>query len=279
LRATHYTGINRRAQSAYSIHNAMNVRTTIQNLANSGVNMTLNYTWGHTIDNLSSTFSESANNYNLGLLDPFKPDLDRGNADFDIRHRFVLGGIWEVPFARNLSNKAARHILHGWEFAPILTLQTGSPFSIFDCTNAYYEVCPRMMLTSSGNVARKGVDNPQQAAGEAPNTLRYIELPSAAVNHDYVHPISGTAEFGPFPRMTGRNFFRGPGNWNLNLGIHKNFQLTERFRLQLRGEMYNTFNHANLFVLGSAADVSAYDYIQSRRDGHRDVQLALKLIF
>lgn len=279
LRTTQYTGINRRGQSAYSHHNALTVRSTIQNLANSGVNVSMNYTWAHTIDNLSSTFSESANNFNLGLLDPFKPDLDRGNADFDIRHRFVLAGTWEVPFARNLSNKVAKHILHGWEFAPILTLNTGAPFTIFDCTNAFYEVCPRLMLTATGNVSRSGVSNPPQAKGEAPNTLRFLEMPAASVNSNYVNAISGTSEFGPYPRMTARNFYRGPGNWNLNLGIYKNFQLTERFKLQLRGETYNTFNHANLSVLGSAADVSSYDYIQARRDGRRDVQFALKLIF
>ena len=43
----------------------------------------------------------------------------------------------------------------------------------------------------------------------------------------------------------GRNMINSPGYWNFDLAAHKNFQLTERFRLQFRAETFNTFNHAN----------------------------------
>ena len=57
--------------------------------------------------------------------------------------------------------------------------------------------------------------------------------------------------------MAKRNSFRGPGFWNLDGGIYKTFHLTERYSLQFRGEMYNVFNHANLYVNSSTADISA----------------------
>ncbi len=51
--------------------------------------------YGHALDNLSSTFSESANNFNLGYLNPYNPRLDYGNADYDVRHRVAIGGLYE----------------------------------------------------------------------------------------------------------------------------------------------------------------------------------------
>ena len=55
--------------------------------------------------------------------------------------------------------------------------------------------------------------------------------------------------------MSGRNGFIGPNNWTLNLGIYKNFKVTERWTLQFRSEFYNLFNHHNFYVNGSGAEV------------------------
>ncbi len=273
LRTTQYTNINRRGGNGFSNYNAFNLRVNINNFANSGLRLTTNYTWSHAIDNLSSTFSESANNFNLGLLDPFNPKLDRGNADFDIRHRFVLSGIWDVPFARGTKG-VVKHVLDGWEFAPIFTAVTGTPFTVFDCTDGI-TVCPRMF--QAGALPRKGPDNPPQDP-DTPGTFTYLRL--TGLIGSYTNPVTGFTEIGPYPsNMIGRNFFRGPGSWNTNLGIYKNFGLTERFKLQYRAEFYNMFNHANAFILGSEADVFSQDVIRSQKDGNRNIQMALKLIF
>ncbi|HBY64136.1 MAG TPA: TonB-dependent receptor, partial [Solibacterales bacterium] len=133
LRNTGYTNINMRNGKGFSNYNSMNARFTVRNVGNSGVNLISNYTWGHAIDNLSDTFSSSGNQYNLGLLDPFNPRLDKGDAYFDNRHRWALSGQWEVPFARGLKG-VANKILHGWSIAPILTARTGSPFTLYDTT-------------------------------------------------------------------------------------------------------------------------------------------------
>ncbi len=71
-----------------------------------GLDLTANYTWSHAFDNLSSTFFESGvqgqygnsnitiNNGNFvrGLMDPYHPNLDRGDAEFDVRHRVTVAG-------------------------------------------------------------------------------------------------------------------------------------------------------------------------------------------
>ncbi|HKE05930.1 MAG TPA: hypothetical protein VKE91_17905, partial [Blastocatellia bacterium] len=115
-----------------------------------------------------------------------------------------------------------------------------------------------------------------------PNTFNFIDLSNQKFST--FTDISGFTEVGPFPaNMTARNLFRGPGAWYLTTGFSKKFFITERYQLQFRGEMYNAFNHANLFINPSQTDISAFDegaaYVPARRDGRRNVQLALKLIF
>jgi hypothetical protein len=85
--------------------------------------------------------------------------------------------------------------------------------------------------------------------------------------------------------MTSRNQFRGPGIWNLDLGVSRNVKLTERYSLQLRGEMFNALNHANLYITPGTQDV-ANGFVGAVKGvtpngnvEHRNVQLALKFIF
>src|SRR5262249_35648625 len=128
-----YSNINFRGSNGDSYYNGFNIRADSKNFRNHGLSLTANYTWSHAIDNLSSTFSESSNNFNLGFLSPFNPRLDRGNADFDVRHRVVVSALYEVPFPKN-KNAAVQEIFGGWEFAPIFNGQTGYPFTVFDAT-------------------------------------------------------------------------------------------------------------------------------------------------
>jgi hypothetical protein len=64
----------------------------------------------------------------------------------------------------------------------------------------------------------------------------------------------------------------------VDFGVYKNINFTERYRLQFRGELYNAFNHANLFVDGGNADVTA-GAINGTKAGRRNIQLAVKFIF
>jgi hypothetical protein len=79
--------------------------------------------------------------------------------------------------------------------------------------------------------------------------------------------------------MTERNSFRGPGYWNLDLGLFKTKRLKEWATLQLRAEVYNVFNHANLFIVGSETDIARFAYAPAMRDGRRNIQFAIRIIF
>lgn len=267
-----YGSINVRGGNGVSNYNAMNVRYDIQDVGHSGVTLRMNYTWSHAIDELSDTFSSSGNQFNLGYTNPFDPSLDYGDAEFDNRHRVAVSAIWAVPFARHLHG-VAKAILDGWELAPILTARTGAPYSIYDITNDV-NVYTRLMYPGSlpqlSNVPRTLT---------APNTYQVFSITGA--DESYVNPITGNADFGPYPSdMTGRDIFRTAGTWNLDAGAYKTVKFTERVGLQLRLEAYNAFNHANFSTnTGSAYIYGGSGVITGSYNGNRNVQLGAKIIF
>ncbi|HEX8894809.1 MAG TPA: TonB-dependent receptor, partial [Terriglobales bacterium] len=158
-----YSNINYRAANGFNLYNGLNLKFQTNNLFNKGLYLNVNYTWSHAIDNLSSTFSEgTATNYGLGFLDPFNANLNKGNADYDIRNRFVLSGTWNVPWGSNMSSAWERQVLGGWSFSPILNIRSGLPYSIYDCSNVGLNgtgtYCPRYIPSSPIN-QRGGASN------------------------------------------------------------------------------------------------------------------------
>ena len=92
-----------------------------------------------------------------------------------------------------------------------------------------------------------------------PNEFAYLDLSQGAPDSSYVNPIAGISDFGPFPpTMRGRNTFRSPGVWRFNTGIYKDFTVTERVKLQFRSEIYNLFNHSNLYIVYTNLDVGSF---------------------
>ncbi len=270
-----YSGINTRGNGGFSDYNSLTVGVQSRQFRSSGLQFLAKYTWSHAIDNLSSTFSDGSNLFNLGFLDPFDPRLDKGNADYDVRHRFISSGIWEVPFAKG-TDGWAKHVLDGWQVTYIFNARTGAPFSIYDCTNAAFR-CNRLLQAGPIDIDGQGDTAPQSGQGD---TYTYIDLTNQLSQLGaYADPITGIADYGPYPsNMTARNNFRRPGYWNLDAGIYKNFQLTERYGFQLRGEFYNVTNHSNLFI-NDGADISSGPAVTAYKDGRRQIQLALKFIF
>jgi hypothetical protein len=280
-----YGGINVRGNNAWSDYNALNFRTRVNNIKNSGVTLNLNYTWSHAIDNLSTTFSDSdafSNNWGsqiTGLLDPFDPNVNKGNADFDIRQRVVISGVWDVPFYKTGHGLAAQ-TLGGWTLAPIFTARTGSPYTLFDCTNGY-TFCPMAAFTTPIGTSANG--NPPAASN--PDTYNFLTIPAASIDH-YTNPKYFFSDLPPFPAdMSSRNAFRAPGFYELDLGLYKTFKLGERYKLELRGEAYNLFNHANLYVEANSIDLGSTNTVPACKGctggpaDRRNMQLALKFMF
>jgi hypothetical protein len=266
-----YTNINYRGSEGFNSYNGVNVKFQTNNLFNKGLYLNANYTWSHAIDNLSSAFSDGySGGYGLGYLDPYNANLDKGNADYDIRNRFVLSGTWNIPWGNSSSNAVERQVLGGWSFSPIFNIRSGLPYSIYDCTNlgAVGYTCPRYI--PSVPVAQNGGASNSTAIG--PNLFSYLPLTldangNAINNGDALAvPVCQYLDHGNCVYSNSglpqghRNAYRGPGFWNFNFVVAKNFKLTERFNLQFRTEFYNAFNHSNYYIQTGNLDIEpAYD--------------------
>jgi outer membrane receptor protein involved in Fe transport len=295
-----YSNINFRDSHGDSYYNGLNVKLQSSNFRDMGLQFVANYTWSHAIDDLSSTFSESNNNFNLGYLNFTNPGLDRGNADFDLRHRLVFSAIYEPTFLSfKNSSKLLQNAFGGWEFAPIFKIRSGSPFTIYDCSNSF-ALCPRAI--DAAGFSRTG---DSKSNGDV-NSYDYITIPAAAAN-PYIGPSvalanaaiaaggSGAADLPTctsqgcvLPAGLQRNSFFGPKNWNLDMGLYKNIKVTERVGMQFRGEFFNILNHHNFYVDGSTADVAEVSAVQTKKgvnfsdsslDERRNIQLGLKITF
>src|SRR4028119_278534 len=84
------------------------------------------------------------------------------------------------------------------------------------------------------------------AASVGASAFNYLQLPAA---NPFINPVSNNGVVGPFPEdMTRRNAFRGPGFWNMDMGLYKRIRVNEKYSVQLRLEAFNVFNHSNLFI-------------------------------
>lgn len=268
------SSINFRGSDGTSNYNGLILSFDTTNLANKGLRLTARYTYSMARDNLSDTFSSPANQFNLGYLDPFNPKLDYGFADFDVRHRFTSNFTWDVPRISKATGFVDR-LVNGWELNGIVTMRSGTPFSVYDSNNAFNAV---MRAELNGPVNFRGSIN-HDAIGVAgiPNRYNYIDL--SGLTHQFTDQV-GLSEFPPFPAdMSKRNSFRGPGAWNIDSGLYKNVRLTERYTLQLRLEAFNVLNHANLLISGSEADIGQGTFVPAFFNGRRNIQLAGKFIF
>jgi hypothetical protein len=193
---------------------------------------------------------------------------DKGDASFDIRHRFVASTIYELPFGRGkrfggAMPKAADLMAGGWTLTGITTFSTGVPIAV--TTPA---------TTSSIYIAHR----PNRLCGGADESLA-----SNLRNNGFLY--FQTSCFTPPPvgyfGNSGRTPLHGPGINNWDVGIEKSFplQLREDTKLQFRGEMFNAFNHTQ-FGLPSADTGAGANF--GRVGGARSprlVQFGLKLVW
>lgn len=238
-----------------------------------GLTMTHAYTWGHAID------------YASGLRGYTRPDdtrANRGNADHDVRHRYVATFLYELPFMKDQDGVLGK-IVGGWGVSGITTFQTGQPFDIYEGTDR--------SLTGIGG------DRPDYVGGK----LKFFD-PRGTANvpgmlNAYFDGTGGgtaTAATNPFFRRVGsgtswalgagrwgnfgRNVFHGPGLNNWDLSIFKRFRITEGHTLEFTTQIFNLVNHVMFDNPNGNIGSSAFGRITSARDP-RLTQLGLKYWF
>jgi outer membrane receptor protein involved in Fe transport len=273
---TQYGSFGTRGNRGESQYHAVSFSLDTAQFGDTGLALTSRYTLSQAEDNLSGTFTDTDNNRSItgsGYLDPWNPMLDYGYAGFDVRHRLSASAIWSLPWA------ADNPWVGGWQVNAIFTARSGYPFSIGDCDQAVFAVCMRA-LDPIGIERSANGDTP---TGE-PNEFVLLDLePLEEFAGTYRHPTQGTSEFGPWPNtMTKRNDFHGPGAWNVDLVFGKRFRFGNRAAL-FRLEMYNVFNHANMYTNTETTFVTSAPDTESRVTGFKDdfrrVQLGFKFEF
>ena len=269
-----YAAFNTRGNRGESQYHGLTFNVDARRLGDTGLSMTAHYTYSTAKDNLSSTFSDNAANFNLGYMDAFDPNLDYGYAEFDVRHRATVSGIWLLPFAQNTSG-VAKTLLDDWQLNFIFSARTGYPFTVWDCTNQSV-IC--MRAEDPAGMNRKVGSG--TATGN-PNEYSLLDLsPLLPTAGSYAHPLTGNTDYGPYPAdMTERNAFRGPSNWNLDFALSKRIRFGGTRALQARVEFYNLFNHHNMYVNATNADISSFSAVTGYLDDVRRIQLGLKFEF
>ena len=212
------TLIESRGSSRY---NAMQIK--FQQRSDVGLTALVAYTYGKSTDNASGFFT-SAGDPNFPQ-DSMNPDAEEGRSSFDLRHRLSMGISYALPFSGNAW-------LNDWQANVIITINSGRPFTV--------ALHPDIDQSNTGR-SNLGFGN-----NDRPNVSGNASLPAGERSEDQWFNVAAFTmpAFGTFGNAR-RNMLEGPGYRNLNLGITKLVRVAAS-RLQLRFEIFNVLNRANL---------------------------------
>jgi hypothetical protein len=256
-----------------------------------GLGASLTYTLAKSIDNGSIDPVGATSGGGLSTTTPRAPvdirdfSLERGRSDFDRRHIFNVAAVWDLPFGKGEKfgggwRPAVNAVLGNWSVNGLFTAMSGEPFSVTSGART----------SNNAHVSRAVILDPNIKAElqDKPGVLGPVLFPDASA---FALPEPGQ-NGGP------RNVFTAPSFWNADIGLIKVFQLSERFRMQFRTEIFNAFNHANfdnprdassgspsilsaVFAQACCAAVStpSTQTIIQTGESSRVIQFALKLTF
>jgi len=216
----------------------------------------LGYTYSKSLDSSSSSNGEQASPF-------YDSRATKALSAFDMTHNFVASYTYEVPLDK-LFGASHTRLTRGWQFTGITRFATGFPVTFYDF-NDY-------SLLGTYSTTWDGIDTPNYTPGKVltgnnPRSgLPYFD-PSLFSEETLGH--LGTAS---------RRFFHGPGINNWDLAMHKEIKLTESKTLELRGEFFNVFNHAQFYGPDGAYGDSTLGYVLGAGNG-RIGQVAVKLAF
>jgi hypothetical protein len=229
-------------------------QTSFRKRYSSNLSGSFHYTWGKSLANNGG----DPGAYYQGDNDArnqefFDLRAERGPAVGDITHNVSAEWVYDLPAFSNLGNSVARQILGNWQMSGIFSAATGEPLGITQSSSHYH--------------ARPDYIGGETVLDNYQDTRQYLN--TAAFTRVPIVQASGALAR---PGNLGWGAVRGPGRWNLDFSVGKNFPLTERLRLQLRSDMLNVFNHVNLTGLSTSINSGTFGRLQSTT-GSRVIQL------
>lgn len=229
------------------------------------------FVWSHTIDLSDDEFAGNVQAASASTTNQFNIPSDYGSAAFDIRKRFVLNFVYDLPFGQGrliggTASGALQKLAGGWSVSGIATAQSGPPFSVLAGQN----------FSGSGNVLpfdRPSL-NPNFQGNMLPHTASQWYNPAA-----FVPATAGTQG------NVGRNALQAPGLTNVDFSVMKTTVIAERLRAQFVAQFFNIVNHTNLgfpqnnLFNPDGSILPTAGQITSTTTNSRQIQFGLKLLF
>ena len=261
------------------------LQTSVQGtVPGGGPSLQASYTVGKSIDDVSTVIGGFVSGASGTLApaapqNPFNTRAEKGPSTFDVRHAFAASAIQDLPLRKLYGFRSlGERVAGGWQLLSIITLTSGSPFSVFS----------GVQQTGAGSNA---VDRPNQIGKPELSTARTIRedyFGLGANNASYFSiPISQPGGTGPnsgYFGLLGRNTFRGPAYYNFDFALIKDTPIGSRgtaelANLQFRAEFFNIFNIANLGLPANTILGSGFGQINRTAGTSRQIQFSLKLMF
>ena len=250
-----------------------------------------NFTWSRDLTNNPSDYSGFIMNiYNI--------NGDYGRASLDRNKVFNLDGVFAEPWFREQKGLTGR-ALGGWEMSFIYAVDSGLPSTISASSGSTVKYnLPNGAasfynnLTSGGEVSDNAglhvtgptstslrvnqIGDPNSGAGGVKVHNKYYESPNSP--WFYSGAFAAPAPNNPVPGTAKRGTVQGPGFNRLDLGVHRNFKITEKTSFQFRAEAFNALNHVNVNSIGTTSTSSTFGEVTGYRD-MRIMQFAGRFTF
>ena len=255
------------------MYNAL--QAVLQKTPSKGLQYQVSYTYAKCMSNNTGYYgtgstARASSNASPYWQDIYDPAAEWAPCYYDETHNLTAYAVYQLPIGQGRQfgggmNRAMDTVVGGWEFSPIVTLHAGFPLSLF--TNASDP-------TGTGSRGlRPDCNGTNTVYGRTPAPTG---TGGGFLWFDPSNYTNPTTTFGTCaPQLGG---LRGPGYYNWDISLQKNFQLTERFRLQFRSDFLNAFNRVNLAVPNTTVAESTTGVIQASQPA-RNIQFALKLYF
>jgi hypothetical protein len=258
--------IRLRCNCASSIYHSL--QASLEKRLSRNFSAGLHYTWSSFIDDASDIFNPQPQGEFALPQDSFNRSADRGRSSYDRPHRFTGNFVYEFPFFRD-QQKLAGHFLGGWQANALFTLQSGTPFTVFNGDD------PTGALNGIGALVGNAI---------RPNLNTNLDLSSMTIPE--ILQAGGASLFSPLPASgvrvgnVGRNTLRGDGIANLDFGVIKNTRIIEGHNVQFRAEFYNATNTRNFGTPNTMLNSGANFLNQwATNGGNRRIVMALRYTF
>jgi hypothetical protein len=236
-----YGAVNQVQSGAISNYHGMTVALTER--YSTWLTAKLNYTWSHNLDESSNggifTYGDSI----LGQLNPTSLRVGNyGNSDYDIRH--LVNGTFLVSPKFQFGNMFARQALNGWQLGSKIFVRGGLPFSVTDGNTSgkvkNYTQATLLAQQISGVAG-------QTTCGRGNATTSNDPAIPGCLNLAAFVDTSGAYRYSAFPTQ-GRNQYRGPNFFDMDMSLFKTFAIRERMKFGIGATAFNVFNHPNFYL-------------------------------